>query len=130
MVLMVLFYSAIGRDSIFLLRFPFFSHVQVFSCEISPVCLLKYPYSCFLPISVSWLLSFCWTLCCMCCFWSLKLVFLCLFLCILRIVISMHQHWKVFFLLLFSTYVVSLCNLLDVGSYDSNPHFMVIFLYK
>ena len=29
------------------LKFSFFSHVQIFSCEISPVCCLKYPYSCF-----------------------------------------------------------------------------------
>ena len=44
---MALFYAAIKRDSVSLFRFPFRSHVQVFSCEISPVCRLKYPYSCF-----------------------------------------------------------------------------------
>ena len=31
---MVLFCAAIRRDSVSLLRFPFLSHVQVFSCEI------------------------------------------------------------------------------------------------
>ena len=29
------------------LRFSFLSHVQVFSNEISLVCCIKYPYSCF-----------------------------------------------------------------------------------
>ena len=29
------------------LRFPFFCHVQVFSCEISLVCRMKYPHNCF-----------------------------------------------------------------------------------
>ena len=37
----------IRRDSVSLLKFPFRSHVQIFPCEISPVCRLKYPYSCF-----------------------------------------------------------------------------------
>ena len=40
---MVLFCAAIRRDSVFLLRFPFLSHVQVFSCKFSSVCRLKYP---------------------------------------------------------------------------------------
>ena len=34
LVYMVLFGAAIRKDSVSLLRFPFFSHVQVFSCEI------------------------------------------------------------------------------------------------
>ena len=46
-VLMALFCAAIRRASVPLLRFSFRSHVQVFSCAISPVCRLKYPYSCF-----------------------------------------------------------------------------------
>ena len=37
----------IKRDLVSLLRFPFRSHVLVFSCAISPVGRLKYPYSCF-----------------------------------------------------------------------------------
>ena len=44
---MVLFCAAIRRDSVSLLRFPFHSSVQVFLCEISLVCLLKYSYGCF-----------------------------------------------------------------------------------
>ena len=44
---MALFCTVIGRDSFSLLRFPFLSHIDVFSCEISLVCCLKYPYRCF-----------------------------------------------------------------------------------
>ena len=46
-VLITFFCAAIRRDSFSLLRFPFLCHVQVFSCAILLVCLLKYPYSCF-----------------------------------------------------------------------------------
>ena len=46
-VLMALFCSTLRRDSDSFLMFPFFSHVQVFSSEISLVCRLKCPYSCF-----------------------------------------------------------------------------------
>ena len=42
-------FCAIRRDSVSLLKFPFLSYVQVFSCEISTVCRLKCPYSCFSP---------------------------------------------------------------------------------
>ena len=41
LVLMALFCAIIDRDSISL-RFPFRNHVQVVSCKISPICLLKY----------------------------------------------------------------------------------------
>ena len=44
---MVLFCVAIRRNSPSFLRFSFHGHVQVFSWEISSVCRLKYPYSCF-----------------------------------------------------------------------------------
>ena len=44
---MALFCAAINRYSVSLLRFPFISHVQVFSCEISLVFCLKYPYNYF-----------------------------------------------------------------------------------
>ena len=44
---MALFCVAIRRDSVSLLKFSFRSHVHVFSCRISLVCRLKYPYSCF-----------------------------------------------------------------------------------
>ena len=41
------FFVAIRRNSLSLLRFPFRSRVQVFTCETSPVCRLKYSYRCF-----------------------------------------------------------------------------------
>ena len=47
LVLMALFSVAIWRDSVSLIKFPFHSHVQVLSWEISWVCYLKYPYSFF-----------------------------------------------------------------------------------
>ena len=46
LVLMALFCSAIKRDSVFLVRFSFLSHVPVFLYEISSVCRLKYPSLC------------------------------------------------------------------------------------
>ena len=80
------------------------------------------------PIFVSWLLLFCWLLCCQCCFWSLKLVFLCSFFCNLRDVLSMYQRnlqsWRVLFLLLFLTYIVCLYHLRDVRSYVSSWVFL------
>ena len=42
-VFMVLFCAAIRRDSVFLIRFPFLSHVHVFSCEMSLVSCRKLP---------------------------------------------------------------------------------------
>ena len=41
---MILFCAVIKRDIVSLLSFP--CHIQVFLCAISPVCHLKYPYSC------------------------------------------------------------------------------------
>ena len=46
-VLIALSCAAVMRDSVSLLRFPLFSHNQDFTCAISAVCRLKYPYSCF-----------------------------------------------------------------------------------
>ena len=73
-----LFCAVIRRDSVSLLRFPFFNHVQAFSCEISLVCRLKYPYSCFPTLFVSLLFLFCWSLCYLYCFWSLYAVIRCI----------------------------------------------------
>ena len=44
---MAFFCDAIRRNSLSLLRFPFLSHVPVFSSEISLVCRFRYPYSSF-----------------------------------------------------------------------------------
>ena len=47
LVLIALFCAAIRSDSISLWRFPFLSHVQVFSCEMSLINRLKHSQSCF-----------------------------------------------------------------------------------
>ena len=82
-----IFCAAIWKDSVSLLRFPFFfSYVRVFSYAISHVCSRKYPYSCFLPISISYfvfvfvffffLLFFCLCFYYRCYYWRLQLAFL------------------------------------------------------
>ena len=52
LVLLALFYVAIRRDSVSLLKFPS-SHVKVLSCEMLFISRLKRPWSFFLPIFVS-----------------------------------------------------------------------------
>ena len=56
LVLMALFCAAVRRGSVSLLRFPFLSHVYIFSCKMSLVSRLKSPCSpspfCFLVIVV------------------------------------------------------------------------------
>ena len=47
LVLIALFPAAIRKDSVSLLRFPFFSHVHVFSGALSLIIRLKRPQSCF-----------------------------------------------------------------------------------
>ena len=44
---MALFFAAISRDLVSLLRFPFLTHIQIFSLNISLVCRFKCPYHCF-----------------------------------------------------------------------------------
>ena len=63
LILMALFYAAIRRDSVSLLKFSLISHVQVFSCEMLFISHLKCPWSFFsshfclhLLLSLSWLL--------------------------------------------------------------------------
>ena len=46
-VLMALFCAAIRRDSVFLLKFPFLSHVLISSCEMLFISHLKHPWICF-----------------------------------------------------------------------------------
>ena len=58
------------RDSVSLLRFPFLSHVHVFSCDSSLVRRLKISMQLFFsPIFVFSFLLFSWSLCCFCYFW-------------------------------------------------------------
>ena len=47
LVQLALFCASIRRDSVSLLRFPFLSHVQVFSYEMLLISRLKRPTSCF-----------------------------------------------------------------------------------
>ena len=49
LVLMALFCVAIRKDSVYLLRFRFLSHIQVFSYEITLASRLKRPQSCLSP---------------------------------------------------------------------------------
>ena len=69
-VAMAFFCATIRRDSVSLLRFPFFRNVQVFSCEISLVC-----HSCFSFHFRFLVIFFCWYFCCLYCFWSLLSIF-------------------------------------------------------
>ena len=46
LALIALFCAAIRRDSFSFEGFSFRCYIQVFSCAISPVCFLKYPYIC------------------------------------------------------------------------------------
>ena len=92
-VLMALFWAAIRRDSVSLLRFLFLSHTRVFSSKTSLVCRLKCRWSCFsshfcfLVISVLLMLVLS----------VLFLVFLISlpprFLCNLLVVVSMHRRY-------------------------------------
>ena len=129
LVLMTLFCAAIRRDSISLLRLPFLSRVNVFSCEISLVCCLKYPNSCF--SSHFFLFSFVLLVLVLSeLFWvALTSLPSALFLCILLVVVSMYRRyvegWWVLFLL-FLTHRVCLCHLYDVRAYAS----LLVFLFS
>ena len=113
LVLGALFCPLIRNDSLCLLRFPFLSHAQVVSYEISLVCCLTFLTLVFLPISVSLFLLIYWYF-----FSGLFLVAVIsislLFLCSLRVVVSTHPR---FFSLLFLTRLV--CHLSNVKHYAS-----------
>ena len=90
LVLMALFYAAIWRGTVSLLKFPFLSHVQVFSCEMF-ISHLKRPQSCFsshfcflaIVILLSILLSVSFLM---------AVISPRAFLCSPRVVVSMRQH--------------------------------------
>ena len=125
---MALFCAAIRRDSVSLLRFPFLSHVQVFSGEISLVCRLKWTYnnlsSHFRFLVIFALLMF--------------VLFVlsrrgnqsspALFYAVFSSLYSMHRRylecWQVGFLLLFLTHIVCLSHLWDVRPYASSWVFL------
>ena len=110
LVLMALFCAAIRRNSVSLLKLPYFSHVEIFWCEISLVCCLKYPYSCFFfPFLFS-------TYCCSFDPWVVCVIYghcnqssSILFNGGFWVIISMYQHylqcWQVL-VLLFLTHIV------------------------
>ena len=47
LIFMMLFNATIRRDSISFFRLPYRRYVHVFSCAISSICRLKYPWNCF-----------------------------------------------------------------------------------
>ena len=120
------FFAAIIRYSDSLLRFQFF-YVQVFLCEISIVCCLKYPYCyfsshfCFLVIVV--LLIFVLFV-----LFLVALVFHYSFLCSLRVIVSMYRRyfscWRVNFLILFLTHWICQYHFCDVRPYASTWVFL------
>ena len=98
--------------SVSLLRFLFLSQVQVFSREISFICRLKYPYSCFSFYLFFLVIAVPFT-------FMLPTLFL-VNLNSLYLLFFMHSYpcflqcWRVLFLLLFLTHIVCLCHLSDV----------------
>ena len=91
-------------DSASLLRFTLLNHVQVFLCDISLVCRLKYPYSYFYfhyCLLVAVLLIIMLSMLLLVAIISLSL----LFLCSIRVVVLMYlrylQCWWILFILLF-----------------------------
>ena len=87
----------------------------------------------FLIVFVCLLLLFCWSLCCRCYSWFLLLVFLCSFLCIFQVLLSIDPHylhyWRVFFRLHFLTRIFCLRLLWDVRSYASSLVFLFPSLF-
>ena len=107
-VLIALFCVAVRRYSLSLLRFLFLSYVKVFFCEISFVCLLKCPYSCF--YSHFFLVIFVMLMLVSSVLFLVAVISLppCFFLCSLLVFKSMHRRffecWRVLVLLLFLTH--------------------------
>ena len=81
---MALFYVVLRKYSVSLLNFPFLSHVQIISIAISPVCSLKYPYSCFS-------FNFCFLV------FVVFLLILVLLLLLLAVVNSLSLHFLMYF---------------------------------
>ena len=111
---MALFWAAIRRNSVFL----FYSHVQVFPCEISLVCPLKCPSNCFYSHSCLLIIVVPLIFVLLVLFLVAVISLSLLFLYSLRVVLSMYQRylqcWEVLFLLLFLIHIVCPYHLLDV----------------
>ena len=97
---------------VYLLRFPFRNHVQVFSCEISVVIAWITHTVVFLSISVSYLLLLLLLLFCLPLLSALFRVTVISFFFLFRVLVLMHprnlQYWWVLFLLLFLTHTMCL----------------------
>ena len=122
---MALFCAADRRNSVSLLRLPFLGHVQVFSCEISSFCHLKYPHGCF-PSHFYFLVVVVVLLICM-----LSVLFLdafLLFLCSSQVIVLIYQYYfqycSIHYLLLCLTHKVCLCHLLGVRFYSYSLSFL------
>ena len=95
-ILIALFSAAIRRDSVCLLRFPFFSHVHVFLFESSVILALNVHRVVFHLIYVFWLLSFRWSSCIQYCFcWVSPIRVSLFFLLFLTHIICHHHLWDV-----------------------------------
>ena len=108
LVFVALFCAAIRRDSFYLLKFPFLSHVHVFSCEMLLVSRLKRPQNCFSPHF--FLIIFVLLVLVLSVLFLLAVISLLLaFLFSLRVV-SIRQRslpcWKVLFLFPFLTHII------------------------
>ena len=114
---MELFWPTNSKNFFSLLKFSFHNPVHIFSCDISSVCRLKYPYSCFSS-------HFCFQVFVVLFVLMLSVLLfaavirLCTFWCSPRVVVLMHlcnlQYWQVFFLHIFLTYIVCLYHPSDV----------------
>ena len=118
LVLTALFWAAIRRDSVSLLKFLFLRHIQGFSCDMLFISRLKRHRVVFLPIFVSEFLAFCCPSCNQYRSWLLQWVLHRIFVYSLRVVVSMRQRclqcWQVLFLPLFLKHIVCQRRLGDV----------------
>ena len=130
LVLMALFCAASRIDSVSILRFPFLSHVHVFTCEISFVCHLKYSYSYFsfnFRFLVFVVVLFIFVLLVL--FPAVVISLSFPFKCNLGVLILMDprnlQCWRVLFLFLFLTHIDCLSHILDVRPWALSSTFFV-----
>ena len=107
---MALSYAAIGRDSVSLLRFPFRSHIHVFSCEILFISRFKRPSSWF-SFHFSFLVIVALLVLVSLELFLVAAIFLRDFVCSHRVVVSICQRclqcWQVIFFPLSLTYSLS-----------------------
>ena len=122
---MILFCAAFKIDSVSLSRFPFCCHVLVFSRKISPICCLKYQYSC----SHFWFLGLVIVLFIL----RLSVLLLAAVISLVLLLVWMHSHnvqwWWLLFLLHFLTHTVCLCHLSDIRPWAWSSTFLFFGLF-